>query len=318
LQKEETMFFEYPAAFVLLFLLPFLWFVPTKKQTLQKYFSPVMYQRIFAPSQAVRLRFWLFITVFFLLVVAAARPQRLHLSAAATNKSIPVVVALDMSRSMKCGDVYPTRLAFAKQKLLEFISHARALNIAVVGFSDAAFLISPLTEDTTALQYLLTHIDKSQVRMRSTNIMSVLRAVSLLLAKQKERCVVLFTDGSSQTSFSKEIKYAKKHRISVFVYGVGTTRGAAIKDANGWVRDRHGNIVITRRNDAIARLCHQTGGSFLPMSTERSDMQALANRVQKTYFKKNDSGGAQKEELFFFPLAAALLLFVIASTGFLR
>jgi Ca-activated chloride channel family protein len=49
------------------------------------------------------------------------------------------------------NDVYPSRFEFAKNKLLHSLDKIRDRQVAILGFTSQTFLISPLTDDFSAL-----------------------------------------------------------------------------------------------------------------------------------------------------------------------
>ena len=84
-----------------------------------------------------------------LLIIAAARPQAVITLA---SRGGTIVMAMDVSGSMRAADVAPNRITAAQAAAKDFVDHRdKAIKIAIVGFSGAAFLVQAPTIDTTAL-----------------------------------------------------------------------------------------------------------------------------------------------------------------------
>jgi len=140
--------------------------------------------------------------------------------------------------------------------------------------------------------------------------MSALEAANNLYDNQDKKVLLLFTDGGDKKDFSKEIAYAKEHKITVFVYAIATSKGGVIKTKNGVLKDKQGNIVIVKRNDAIKSLALGTGGAYMIYSLDNKDMKQLANIIESKFKnnKKEQTTIKKRDELFYYPLIASLIL----------
>ena len=95
-----------------------------------------------------------------LLIVALARPQVPHEVRQIHSKSRNIMVALDISSSMKAGDFKPgNRLMVARQVLADFVSERNGDLLGLVIFAGRAFLQAPLTPDADLLHRMLGRID---------------------------------------------------------------------------------------------------------------------------------------------------------------
>ncbi len=309
------MFFEHKEVLFLLIIPIFIIFF--KIQTnYKRYFSNEMFEKIFVNYKVNRSIFILLTACYVFIVLAMAKPVLQQKYNQASSK-IDIVVALDMSKSMTCKDVYPSRFAFAKAKLKEFINQAYFMSIAVIGFSNFSFLIASSTHDKTSLIYLINHVKKNQIFMRGTNILNALKSTNWLLREEKNKIVVFFTDGGNKTDFIKEIKYANIHHIKVFVCATATIKGGVIKTDKGILTDSEGNIVVTRLNPAIRVLCQKTGGFYIQANTTRRDIDKIIDIIKARY-AINKQRKKQRQELYFIPLSLAVFLFFISLIGIKR
>jgi len=301
---------------LLLLLLPFALMLFRKGESLSHYFDAEILKKLQLSdsflSPAVKNSFLLLSSA--LMIIALSRPYIDNGEIKVSTSTIDVMAAFDISRSMFANDVYPNRLALAKKKFQEFSGDFQEAKIGVIGFSSRAFLISPLTEDFATLDYLVSNMNLDSVTLRGTSVMNALEVTNDLLKESDKKALILFSDGGDSENFSKEIAYAKKHNIVVFVYNIGTAKGGIIPDNKGALTDKNGDIVVVRLNEKIKTLALQSGGAYMEHSLKTNDIDALAQAIKQRFSEKNEEESTIKDEkeLFFYPLAAALALLFLA------
>ncbi len=314
------MAFEYPELlWLLLLLLPLALILRSQKSDLGRYFAPEVLEKIYQKGGALsqNARQMLLIGALGLGIVALANPYLNKGEIKVEDQTYDLIVGFDISRSMMSDDLYPNRFAFAKKKFETLLDHLKQTRVGVIGFSARAFLISPLTTDLSSLRYLVSNMSPDMVSLRGTSILSALESADELLKESEHKAMLLFTDGGDKKDYSKEIAYAKDHHITLFIYGVGTDKGGVIKDSGGVLKDQKGDIVIVKRNDAIASLARETGGVYQVYSLESSDMKRLAQAIRARLKpqKERQRSYVDKKELFYYPLLLSLLLFLLATTS---
>ena len=296
----------------LLLLIPFSVMLFRKGASLSHYFDAAILKKLQLSESFLSPTFRnvLFLIASVLMITALARPYIDNGEIRVKSSTIDIMAAFDISRSMFANDVYPSRLALAKKKFQAFSRDFKEARIGVIGFSSRAFLISPLTEDFGTLDYLVKNMNLDTVTLRGTSVMSALEVTSDLLKESEKKALVLFTDGGDRSDFSKEIAYAKKHNIVVFVYNIGTKKGGIIPETNGAMTDKKGDIVVVRLNEKIKALALQSGGAYMKYSLKTNDVGALAQAIKQRFSNKKEESSTIRDEreLFYYPLSLALLL----------
>jgi len=310
--------FKNPEFLLLLILVvPFLLLLKSKKSGLDKIFKKEIINRVLSKKNSglsSRFRVIILTLSFVFGVIAIARPQidngTLKVKSSYTN----MVVGFDISHSMFANDIYPNRFEFAKKKFYSLLKNLKNTKVALIGFSSRAFLIAPLTEDYNSLKFLTKNLGIKYLRLRGTSVMSALESANDLFKDNDKKVLLLFTDGGDKKDFSKEIAYAKEHKITVFIYAVATKKGGIIKSENGILKDKNGNIVVVKRNDAIKELALKTGGAYMVYSLNNKDTQELANLIKRKFKAKIEGETTIKlrEELFYYPLGLSILLLFMA------
>ena len=300
----------------LLLLLPLLYFLKSQKNDLETIFSKEVLKRVRLKSNSLSKRFRniLLLMVMALTIIALARPQIDNGEIEVKSSFINIVTAIDMSKSMFANDVYPSRFDFAKKKFFDSLDYFKQSKIALIGFASQTFLISPLTQDFHSLKFLGKNLNLDYLNLKGTDIMVALESANNLFGNEDKKTLLIFTDGSDQKEFSKEIAYCKENNIVVYIYNIGTDKGGIIKDKNGVLKDKNGNIVVVKRTDKIKQLAMSTGGAYMKYSLSNDDIKLLADTIQNAYQAKKEENSTIKDrkELFVYPLSFAVLLFFMA------
>ena len=91
------------------------------------------------------LKFILSMFAFALLVFCLANPQMGTTVKKAERKGVDVMIALDISNSMNCNDIQPSRLMRAKQTVIRILDKMESDRIGLVVFAGDAYLQLPPT-----------------------------------------------------------------------------------------------------------------------------------------------------------------------------
>lgn len=305
---------------IYLMLIPTLvlmYFIITKKSSFDKYFSKEVLEKLSLSNQYFSSKtrnIILFISLLFM-IIALARPvsnEKVHNSKQELNA---VVIAIDISKSMLANDIVPTRLEFAKKKLLDIIARSKTNAIAVVLFAKSSFILSPITQDFTSLKILIENLDTGMNFDNGTNIYSTLETTKKLLRNFKNKNLIILSDGADKKDFKEEIEFANKNNINIYVIATATKNGAAIKLKDGnYLVDNKGNIVTVRLNENIKSLSLETKGAYINYTLDSNDITQILNEINSKSEKQvfQEKRFKTYTELFYYPLALAIFLLLIA------
>ena len=301
---------------LLLALVPLAFLIKNRANGLGNIFSKKVLQKIEIQKNILskRARDILLLGVMALTIIAIARPQIDNGEIKVKASFISVVTAIDMSKSMFANDIYPTRFEFAKEKFFTSLNHFKNAKISLIGFASQTFLISPLTQDFHSLKFLAKNMNAESLSLKGTDIYRTIEEANNLFREEKKKILLMFTDGSDQSEFSKEIAYAKAHGIVIYIYNIGTDKGGIIKDANGVLKDKNGDIVVVKRTDSIKKLAIESGGAYLKYSLDKDDIKQLVDAIQQSAKAKEEESSTIKDrkEIFYYPLGLAILFLFIA------
>jgi Ca-activated chloride channel family protein len=160
------MTFLWPEMLFLLVLAPlllglYLWLLRRKKKAAVRYASLAMVREAMGPAQRMRRHIppLLFLLSLIVMLLAVARPAAV-VTLPSMNET--VILAIDVSGSMRANDVLPNRLAAAQAAARAFIEdQPQNTRIGVVSFAGTASLVQA---PTRAKEDLLAAIDRFQLQ----------------------------------------------------------------------------------------------------------------------------------------------------------
>ena len=271
-----------------------------------------------------------------LLLLAAARPL-VSLTLPWARSSI--ILAIDVSLSMRVTDVKPTRLAAAQEAAKTFLRDLpKNIDVGLVTFAGSAQVVQPATTDRGSL---IAAIDAFQMQMGT----AVGNAIVLCLAElfpdqgislgdmtfgagKKARgrdgkelappkqiapvapgsydsaAIILLSDGRRTTGVDtlEAAKMAADRGVRIYVIGLGTVDGAAA-DAEGWA------IYLRLDEPTLREVARMTGGEYHHAGTAetlRTVYQNLGSRMQ-----------VQKREIELAPLLAFVAAILVLAAAIL-
>jgi Ca-activated chloride channel family protein len=252
--------------------------------------------------------------VLFLVLLAFARPVLSQRLGDVESRGTEIVVAIDLSASMKATDLKPSRAAKSRELLHELVASSKQDKFAILGFTSSAIILSTMTDDKTLLFELLERLNRDYVVSKSTKLKSVFELANQLSLLDKKQ-LVIFSDGS-EGDLEAEVAFANEHGMRVYTVGVATTSGSSLYDDSGeLLTNEKGDIVITALNDELKALAERTGGKFY--SYDKSMADIISDIHEDAQMQTGHSKELTYIELFYIPLIIAVILFMLASTSIL-
>ncbi len=206
-----------------------------------------------------------------LVVLALARPQWGEVPSEVSIRTRDVVIAVDLSDSMRCEDVTPSRLDRGLAVLRRALPGLDGNRVGVVTFAGDAYPLVPLTVDLDAVATFLSGVKPGMIALPGSNLeRAVDQGLELLPPEGEGRVMVVISDGENlQGDLEAATGRLKDAGVSLLAVLTGTPRGGPIPvggDGGGvhYKRDRSGQMVITRaRPEVLRRLAAATGGTVV-------------------------------------------------------
>ena len=285
--------FEDPAYLYLLIIIPILvafWLfgMRKRKKQLRKFGEPALLENLMPDVSRLRrdVKFWLMISVIALIIIMLARPQMGTKINQEQRHGIEVVIALDISNSMKAEDVVPSRLDKSKMLVENLVDNFTNDKVGLVFFAGDAFVQLPITSDYVSAKMFLQNIESSLIAAQGTNLAEAISLSSRSFTKQENvgRAIIIITDGEDhEGGVIDAAKQAKKNGMRVFVLGVGSPKGSPVPDGNGgYMKDNTGREVMSALNEDMCKQIAQAGGgAYIHVENNNMAQKQLNHEIGK-------------------------------------
>ena len=216
------------------------------------------------PLRAVTLLPWI---ALVLALVALARPQEGLRQSETETRGVDIVLALDISPSMRAEDLRPrNRLFVAKATARDFIRQRPHDRIGLVAFAATSFTQCPLTLDHAVLNELIESLDFGMAEDGTAIGMGLATAVARLKeSRTPSKVVVLLTDGQSNRGAIDPLTGAElAAALGVRVHTVLVGRGGVVPvpvDDPVFGRKVH-MVRMDVDEDVLREIAGRTGGRF--------------------------------------------------------
>lgn len=339
--------FMWPQFLWLLLAVPLLvavyvWLLRRKKKVILRYASLSIVKEAMGTSQSIRRHIppLLFLMAIAAMLLAASRPFAVI---TLPSQQETIILAMDVSGSMRATDVKPNRLVASQNAAKAFLSQLpRNVRVGIVAFAGTAQVVQP---PTLSREDLVVAIDKFQMQ-RATAIGSAIvvslaelfpdagidlsamtygngrpRGVPIDQTPKKEKkdfvpvapgsygsaAIILLTDGQRTTGVDtmEAAKMAADRGVRVYTVGVGTVDGETI-GFEGW------SMRVRLDEATLKAVATSTQAEYFYAGT--------AENLQKVYEKLSSRLTVEKKETEIsglLALVAAVLAIVSASLSLL-
>ncbi|MCS7171862.1 MAG: VWA domain-containing protein [Armatimonadetes bacterium] len=180
----------------------------------------------------------LYLLALSTVVLALARP---HLPWPAPAHR-PVVLILDVSRSMEETDIPPSRIEAAKRAAQEFVrALPGSVRVAVVTFGNYASVVVPLTADRGRILEGIAGITTQLRTQLGNGLVEGVRAVApgenaRLLSGAPQAVAILLSDGRASDGIPplEAARFARERGVRVYTVGIATRADASQLRSGYW------------------------------------------------------------------------------------
>lgn len=295
-----------------------------KKKALQEFGELPIIQRLSSRASRVKpvLKFVFAAAALSLLIVAVANPQIGTRYEEVRREGQDIVIALDVSFSMKAEDIKPNRLEKAKHEIATLMEKLQGDRIGLIVFAGEAYIQFPLTTDYSAAHLFLDAVDVDVVPIPGTAIGSAIEMANkaFVEGEMKHRVLVIITDGeNNQGDALAAAEDAAKRGIVIYTIGMGSPEGTPIPvdDKSGrqtdFKRDREGNVVLSKLDEvSLEKIAATAGGKYYRATNNENELDEIYKDVSG--MQKKEFGTKQFtefEDRFQYFIAGALLFLIL-------
>ncbi len=262
-----------------------------------------------------------------LMCLALARPQYGEAIEDVTTNGIDIMLALDISGSMKTMDFKPNNRLFVAKKVMEdFVLGRKNDRMGLVIFSGTSFTQCPLTLDYGILIQFLRRVDFGMVEDGTAIGTAILNATNRLRqTSAKSKIIVLLTDGANNSGEVDPItaaKAAKALGIKIYTIGVGKDGEQPMEIDDPMFGKRIVSVKTDVDVPTLRNIASATGGVFYRAQDSKTLEEIYQNidKLEKSEIKTTSY--YRYHELFRNILIIALLVLLLetalANTRFMK
>ncbi len=253
------------------------------------------------------------ILAWILLVVAAARPERIgdELDVPVSGRNL--MLAVDLSGSMdqkdfKLGNRNVDRLTATKAVASDFISRREGDRIGLILFGERAYLQVPLTLDRETVKVLLLEAFIGLAGEKTAIGDAITLAVKRIHEAEEpagEQVLVLLTDGANTAGEVDPMKAAElAAQIGLRIYTIGI--GADELELSSLTQRRMRiNPSADLDEETLTAIAQQTGGRYF-RATDTATLQDIYRLLDELEpVEEPESGFRPVKSLYYVPLAGA-------------
>jgi Ca-activated chloride channel family protein len=295
----------------------------SKKIAVKKFGDSVLFNQLAADVSRAKpaLKFVLFVIAYSLLVTGLANPQIGTKLEEVKREGVDIIVALDVSNSMKAEDIKPSRLERSKQAISRLIDRLENDRIGIIVFAGTAYVQLPITTDFAAAKLFLSSIDTDIIPTQGTAIGAAIELAQKSFVGQdnKHKALIIITDGENHEDDAVEAaRKAAKEGIIIHTIGMGTPEGAPIPVYRNsvqvdFMKDHNGTTVITKLDQVtLEKIAAEGKGMFIRASNSDDGLNTILNEITK--MDKKSFGTkmfTEYEDRFQYFIGAGLLFLLI-------
>ena len=308
---------------LLLLLIPFFFIIQTvvlkmRRRRIRKFGDEALVETLM-PSYAkarVWVRLALFSTGFIFFVIGLSRPQIGAKLKEHETRGAEIMIVLDVSNSMLAEDYSPNRLERAKLAISRIVDKLQEDRIGLIVFAGDAFVQLPITTDYVSAKMFLNSISTGSVPVQGTAIGDAISTAmrSFSAQSEKSRAIIVITAGENHEDDPVEAaRLAAESGARVFTIGIGSPEGKPIPMDGELLKDKNGNIVVTRLDEGILQEVASVGnGAYVRAGNNEFGLNPIIDDIRKMEDEKYSSVVFEEyDEQFMYFLAMALFFFVL-------
>ena len=270
-------------------------------------------------EQLLNWRFWLAIAAWILLVVAAARPERIGDEVDVPVSGRNLMLAVDLSGSMdakdfELGNRRVDRLTATKAVASDFIGRREGDRIGLILFGERAYLQVPLTLDRETVKILLLEAFIGLAGEKTAIGDAITLAVKRIHdqgAEGGEQVLVLLTDGANTAGEIDPIKAAELAQqigLRIYTIGIGNDNMVVSSLTGG---TRRVNPSADLDEETLTAIADLTGGRYF-RARDTAALQEIYRLLDELEpVAEPEAGFRPVKSLYFWPLGGAFALAVL-------
>ena len=247
-------------------------------------------------------------------VIAAAGPTWSRQNSPWFAETAPLVIAIEVSDSMRSNDLAPSRLDRARFEVLDLLSKRTGSRTALIAYAGSAHIVMPLTSDVGAIKPFLESLDPGIMPSPGANASRVFDLAVKLLGDVPTSGTLLFVnDGFDSADVGRFAEFSQREDVPALVaLIVGTNKGgvAFLPDGSPVLRDTGERLDTAIEPAALRRIGRAADMPIIRATAGDGDLRVLLRRIESNLQQADDPDARWRDEgvRALWPAAFLLLL----------
>lgn len=223
---------------------------------------------------------------------AAAGPTWSKQNSPWFSETAPLVIAIEVTDSMRSNDLQPSRLERARFKVLDLLEQRTGSRTALIAYAGSAHIVMPPSTDKEVLKLFLESLDPAIMPSEGTNAASVLPMAEQVLADESVIGTILFVnDGFESQDIPVLAEYsARADSAALVALVVGKDAGGvALMPDGSAVMSSSGGRLDTSIDTGMLRRAESEGNvSVVRSITDDGDVRELVRQINSNLQQADD------------------------------
>jgi Ca-activated chloride channel family protein len=228
------------------------------------------------------------------------------------SETAPLVIAIEVTDSMRSNDLQPTRLDRARFKVLDLLGQRTGSRTALIAYSGSAHIVMPPSTDAAVLKLFLESLDPAIMPNPGADAGSVLALADQVLADEMSIGTILFvTDGFTALDIPVLAEYSSRSAAAGLVaLVVGKDEGgvALLPDGSAVMDPAGGRLDTSIDTGLLRRAESEAGLTVVRANTDDGDVRRLVREINSNLQMADDPNARWLDQAWWFVLLAALLM----------
>lgn len=200
-----------------------------------------------------------------------------------SENNAPLIIALDVSKTMEQGDVQPSRLLRAKQKIIELLELRGDSKTALIAFAGSAHVVMPITNDREMIRHFLDALSEKIIPVSGKLPEKIIPLTeSLLTNSQVPGTLLLLGDGATNNTTSVFSDFFDNQSAQLIVWAFGHSSSPIRLSDNETDTDTNDFIadIIPMQLEQLQSLTNESNGRLVLMSNDDSDVARVNHYIK--------------------------------------
>jgi Ca-activated chloride channel homolog len=246
------------------------------------------------PSKIIFLKFILRLLYLGLLIIALLGPSFGVTKTETHSSGKDYIIVMDLSASMDCSDIIPSRLEKAKLELINLMEKSEGDRFGIIVFSSQAYWQIPLTHDKSLVKEYIEKLSTNMMPNRGSNLAAPLKLLMEGIVndsiKSSSNIALIFTDGETFGPIELSLKdKIRQSNNQIVLVAVGTETGSNVLVDNKPLVLESGELAISKLDlKQFTSLASQLKTPLVHLNGQKNNLQEIINASSNTVFNENE------------------------------